>query len=608
MSVFSFNYSINDVEIQLPEKNRTIVCFGAGTAGEMLPDILPAGYQIAYYTDNNDGLWGTFLNGIKIIDPQELKLIKDIYVIIVSQHVISIKNQLESYGFQEGKDYYDLYSKNEAYMRFGRVKQFEQFLNRIDRAMFETQKKIPSPKIGIVILSDMIVHIICYQIAIYLVLKSKGYDVELILDFVGDFVDVKYRKGDNDKLKTLISSIMEQFEENFGEQSYVWIQERSDVELNEADQKIIDENTRDTLISYMAYMQRFLKTEEEVDKEELRSCIKEHIIMHYKAASKFLSEKSYDVLMEFNGTREKRQNYMHLGHKFGMRIANFDNRLWATDYPCCWHYDLCKVYDGFSEEEKAVYAKKGGELFAERMYNNSGQKGYIQLVEYNRGRSDYAADILIPLNVMFDSAVLGLDKVFESPEQWFVETVRFLFNKTKARVIIKESPAGPSTTSLSFSTYLDLVKEYIDNDRFVYLNRDSQVNVYNLLEGSKIILPYSSTIGIEAAIMGKTVITHTNCFYAGKGFDLPCGSKEVYFDRILDYLERGKEFEADIDVAKAYFGLLRTGACENMSEFYANTNEWNKWTFSELVCLPEMHQIERLIADGIPWFNSIEME
>ena len=323
MSVFSFNYSINDVEIQLPEKNRTIVCFGAGTAGEMLPDILPTGYQIAYYTDNNDGLWGTFLNGIKIIDPQELKLIKDIYVIIVSQHVISIKNQLESYGFQEGKDYYDLYSKNEAYMRFGRVKQFEQFLNRIDRTMFETQKKIPSPKIGIVILSDMIVHIICYQIAIYLVLKSKGYDVELILDFVGDFVDVKYRKGDNDKLKTLVSSIMEQFEEKFGEQSYVWVQECSDVELNEADQKIIDENTRDTLISYMAYMQRFLKTEEEVDKEELRSCIKEHIIMHYKAASKFLSEKSYDVLMEFNGTREKRQNYMHLGHKFGMRIANF---------------------------------------------------------------------------------------------------------------------------------------------------------------------------------------------------------------------------------------------------------------------------------------------
>lgn len=599
---FDFEYGTEHVEMKLPEQNRPIACFGAGTAGMMLPDLLPEGYSLVCYTDNNEKLWGTQLNGIEIMNPEKLKSIDNIFIIIVSQHALSIKKQLHEYGFQEGEDYLDVFSDNETYFRFGRIKHFEQFLERIDKQELECQTMNTSPRIGILLMSTMAVQVMCYQLAVYLILKSKGYNATLVLDFTGNYADIRYSEGDTDKLRRLFKSIIKGLEENFGEQSYVWVQENTDVQLSEEDKKAIEKNVRDSLISYIAYLGPRMD-EKDIDREALTKWLHTYITAHYQTALKFLSEHPYDVLMEHNGVAGKRCTYMHLAHRFGMRVVCFDDVFWSSDYPSSWRYDWEKLYNGLSQQQKQDYVKMGSELFNQRMYGNTGEKGYIQLVEYdNTPNSRYACDVLIPLNIMFDSAVLGLDKVFESPEEWFVETVKFLYQETEAKVIIKESPHGPKTFTLNYGTYYDLVKPFIDNKRFIYMNREEQVNIYNLIENSKVILPYSSTIGIEAAIMEKPIITHTNCFYANKGFDIPCDTKEDYFNAILTCLQGQKTCDMDIDMAKIYFALIYSGACMNMSKFNECIDEWKDWSFQQLISIPEVNNIVQIIVDGNPWY------
>ena len=65
--------------------------------------------------------------------------------------------------------------------------------------------------------------------------------------------------------------------------------------------------------------------------------------------------------------------------------------------------------------------------------------------------------------------------------------------------------------------------------RLRLIDAQSDVNTYDLLRSCKAVLPYTSTIGVEAAYQGKPVITSTKCYYAGMGFTWDPDSSEEYF-------------------------------------------------------------------------------
>jgi hypothetical protein len=73
--------------------------------------------------------------------------------------------------------------------------------------------------------------------------------------------------------------------------------------------------------------------------------------------------------------------------------------------------------------------------------------------------------------------------------------------------------------------------------RLRLIDAQSDVNTYDLLRSCKVVLPYTSTIGIEAAYQAKPVLTSTKCYYAGMGFTWDPDSPEAYFDLLKKILE-----------------------------------------------------------------------
>lgn len=79
-----------------------IICFGAGEQGKRAKKILQdAGYQVAYFCDNAKYKWGTFVDGIEVISPEDMRGIYmggGFYILITSVHHKEIKKQLRDMG------------------------------------------------------------------------------------------------------------------------------------------------------------------------------------------------------------------------------------------------------------------------------------------------------------------------------------------------------------------------------------------------------------------------------------------------------------------------------------------------------------------------------
>jgi len=80
----------------IKDSAKTIVLFGAGSAGQLSKDILNAhGIYPAYFTDNTPERWHTQVDGTRVIPPASLPEINNVFVIICCWDLSGITLQLQ---------------------------------------------------------------------------------------------------------------------------------------------------------------------------------------------------------------------------------------------------------------------------------------------------------------------------------------------------------------------------------------------------------------------------------------------------------------------------------------------------------------------------------
>jgi hypothetical protein len=149
-------------------------------------------------------------------------------------------------------------------------------------------------------------------------------------------------------------------------------------------------------------------------------------------------------------------------------------------------------------------------------------------------------DILIPLNLRVDTAALNIQKVFPSVKVWLMSVMEWaIVNSIK--VIIRQHPVERFDFARSSDDIGSLVNKLDPGSKLIrYISADEPVNSYDLLEKCRVVLPFASSIGIEAAILKKPVITHTEVYYKDLGFVFSAQTKEEYFTFLQDCLANRK--------------------------------------------------------------------
>lgn len=151
----------------------------------------------------------------------------------------------------------------------------------------------------------------------------------------------------------------------------------------------------------------------------------------------------------------------------------------------------------------------------------------------------------------WDAAVVGASSVFDNQYEWIVRTIESFKNKrADCNLIVKTHPAE-KILGTNEST-LDVINRRLSNipDNITILEPDTEINPYDLVRASDVVLVYNSTVGMESVYLDTPVVVSSSAHYANKGFTYDAASRSHY-QKLLNktelYIDENKK-----ELAKIY--------------------------------------------------------
>ncbi|PKQ68755.1 hypothetical protein BZG01_03290 [Labilibaculum manganireducens] len=217
-----------------------------------------------------------------------------------------------------------------------------------------------------------------------------------------------------------------------------------------------------------------------------------------------------------------------------------------------------------------------------------------QLVK-KTGKS-YDFEVVFILNIDWDSSAVGLHNKFENTIDWITETVQYILGHSTYKIAIRQHPAercDSDKSNYSLKTILD--EKFGENPRFKFISAYDKVNTYDLMDKCKIVLAYTSTMAIEAAAMGKSVIIAGNCYYQNLGFLHHSETKDEYFQKIEEALnDKLNNFE--FQERNAWVTYYLTQICNRAwTDFTPLFVDFEKWVVKDFMVLSEEVEVSKLL-------------
>lgn len=327
-----------------------------------------------------------------------------------------------------------------------------------------------------------------------------------------------------------------------------------------------------------------------------------------KKINYFYSTNEFDHCVHQSLINENGGLHKIFANKYNIRVGSLDvaagKGQMSTDDVPGYHSDLLEIVNDSifkNDVNRKIAIEDAKKEFKSRMYVKD-KKG-IQTVSFQNDQNKYNAEIIIPLNILWDGPALRRNRLFDTPFDWLDQTLEFILNETNSTVAIRQHPAERKYkiygTGDNLGEYLK--NKYGHESRFTFFSCYDKVNTYSLVRDSKIVLPYTSSVGLEAALLGKKVIIESNVYYS----DLPIvskpGSKNEYFKEIKDatnikLAENNVSKKSKEDAWLLYFLVHE---CPRIfSDFGLEPKDFSKWTIKGFNALVNDEDLARAI-DGL---------
>jgi hypothetical protein len=158
-------------------------------------------------------------------------------------------------------------------------------------------------------------------------------------------------------------------------------------------------------------------------------------------------------------------------------------------------------------------------------------------------------------NLTWDSAVIGKEIAFPSIQEWIDATIGYFGRRPDDELVIRIHPAE---VRLAGKPTREPLAKYIA-ERYPSLppnvqviGPDDSISSYPLMEDSDVVCVFTSTTGLEAALLGTPVIVAGETHYRGNGFTQDVKSPEEYVDTLTRVLEAPERFLPDTELVERY--------------------------------------------------------
>lgn len=157
---------------------------------------------------------------------------------------------------------------------------------------------------------------------------------------------------------------------------------------------------------------------------------------------------------------------------------------------------------------------------------------------------------LLSSNVVWDLAALNKEVFTSSMGEWIIQTIRWFGNNPDYQLIIKSHPAEyypeiPQTIETVQSMLEEVFTTLPDN--VIFISPKAAVSVYQLLPFASIGLVFTTSVGIEMAARGKSVILAGKSHYRNYGFTCDPETLEEYFYHLERELGVGMSDNSDAE-------------------------------------------------------------
>ncbi|MBM4357066.1 MAG: hypothetical protein FJ096_03055 [Deltaproteobacteria bacterium] len=306
-----------------------------------------------------------------------------------------------------------------------------------------------------------------------------------------------------------------------------------------------------------------------------------------------------------------------IGARHGIRVSTFDSGtgclLVANDGAAARQHDIGRcVAEAESILGSAVDAarSKARQHLAERRsggeryFTDGGNAGVpVQVVGANEDTRTYGRSVVLPLNVEWDTAAVGLHRFYRDDVEWLDRTVSFLLAQGDIDVVVRQHPATRIYTAGAQAMADSVRSKFGANPRFRFIAADEAVNSYRLLESASVVLPLSSTVGVEAAMLGKPIVMESHAYYVDLPFVISARDEETYFQRILEQARAPRPSTPD-QVASAELTYFFAAVVNVVpTSFTPTPDDFGKWVtrgLDRLLDDPDVDAVVRSFVDAIP--------
>lgn len=141
--------------------------------------------------------------------------------------------------------------------------------------------------------------------------------------------------------------------------------------------------------------------------------------------------------------------------------------------------------------------------------------------------------ILVCPNVVFDAGYAKITNIFPSMKDWLLKTVKFLLENTNHQVVVRAHP-GEGLWWGGKEPVHEFLAEHGFNpgENLVVIAGQEKVNTYRLMEQCRFGVVFSSSTGLEMAVMGKHVVTGGDVIYSKRGYTYDAESQDKYFEHL----------------------------------------------------------------------------
>ena len=225
--------------------------------------------------------------------------------------------------------------------------------------------------------------------------------------------------------------------------------------------------------------------------------------------------------------------WLEFGRKMGIRVASVDAGfsvlLLSTKGIAANLDDIPRAYSLLPKNDSSVIVAAKEEMKRRMMGTDSFSSQVVPAI--GRAGEERGYDIVLPLNHSADLAALQRHNVFKNQTEWILETIAWVLDNSAATIAIRRHPCERIKGLATNDDYQSLIEfRFVKNDRVFYIDSNAPINTYDLIERARVVVPYVSTVGIEAAALGKPVVTEGASCYSELGFVWSAKTREEYFN------------------------------------------------------------------------------